>query len=153
MDLPWTNREQILLVLSRNRERISGAVAQALDERGWLPDQIVVLVLRGDDPLTATVMSRLGMAQPQGEPAVTATRLEAVRKLCDALDLPPAGLDRTPEHGCVRVVLTSGDAPVLTHAQYVTAGNYEQWQRRLDAAIDRISTRIAGAREPDGPLS
>jgi len=143
-----TNSAQVLERLSRHRDEIAAAVAECLDQRGWLPDEIIVVLLDSTEQIGRSLLSRLKLSD--SGLVIRPLHLAGTKDLLRELDRAPESLAATPAHGSVRVLTSSGERPVVAHAQFITAQNYDQWRSRLDAHIDRALTHMALSSKPRG---
>ena len=145
--------QEALLLLNDHEAEICQAVARAVDERGLMPDQVVVLVLRAGEKLGPFLARRFGLAFDGGEIAVGAIRLAEAEGVLDWLGLPRGSLASGPSHGRVRSLCTVCSTLVLGHSLYVFPHNRDEWQRRLDRLIDGALETLQGSRPGKGPPS
>lgn len=143
-----TSSAQVLERISQRRDQIAAAVAESLDQRGWLPDEIIVVLLDSSEPIGRSLLSRLQI--PGSGLVIHSLHLADTKDRLQELERASESLAATPAHGCVRVLTSSDLQPVVAHAQFITAQNYEQWRSRLDAHIDRALTHMALSRRPRG---
>ena len=145
--------QEALLLLNDNEAAICQAVARAVDERRWLPDEVVVLLLRKSETLGPFLARRFGLEFDDAGLGVGAIRLSAAEELLDWLGLPASSLGAGPSHGRVRTLCTVCATLVLGHSLYVFPHNRAEWQRRLDRLIDGALASLQGPSPRKGPPS
>ena len=128
-------------------------MAGAVDEHRWLPDQVVVLVLRSRETLGTFLARRFRLEFDDGGLAVGALRLGEAEELLDWLGLPRASLGSNPSPGRVRTLCTVCSTLVLGHSLYLFPHNRAEWQRRLDRLIDGALQTLQGSPPGKGPPS